>query len=130
MSYETIKTLVLKAVHDCGNENVENVVSVIEEQLSIKEADDVRKFLTWAFFDWLKRGFGRGNFDTRWNKWRDSLAGKKPCKSKDVRKLIAFGQKILATMQESDRTTNRLKADLKEFLAKTGITRGQLKRGY
>jgi hypothetical protein len=127
---DKVKTLILMAGKECGCGSVENVMSVIEERLTVGEANQTRAFLKWAFFDWPKRSFGHGNYEARYEQWRTGLAVKTPCNDKNVKKLIKLGQIILKTMQESDRTTQLLKADLKEFLAESGITRGQLKRGY
>ena len=63
-----IKPLVIQAVKDCGL-HLKNVMSCIEEHLTPKEALDVKGFLTWAFFDWDKRSFGHGNFESRWKKY-------------------------------------------------------------
>ena len=130
MASAKVRTLVLMSVNQCGRESIENVMSVIEEELTVKEAEDVRKFLTWAFFDWKMRGFGHGNFETRWNKWHGTLTGKKPYEGKDVKKLITRGQKLESAMQDHYQKSQRYKELLKNFLEGTGITRGQLKRGY
>jgi hypothetical protein len=127
---DKVKTLLLTAVKQCGIESIENVMSGIEESLTVGEADQTRAFLKWAFFDWENRCFGHGNYESRYEQWRTGTVGKQPYKGKDVKKLIAFGQEILATMQESHKTTQQLKADLMKFLKETGLTRGQLKRGY
>jgi hypothetical protein len=74
---EKVRVLVLQAVNECGRDSVENVLSGIEEQLTLKEAKDVRTFLKWAFFDWDTRGFGHGNFDKQ---WRKCFASEPSCK--------------------------------------------------
>lgn len=55
-----IKALLLIAVNECGRSSVSNIISSIEEQLTIDEAKNIKSFLTWAFFDWDKRSFGHG----------------------------------------------------------------------
>jgi hypothetical protein len=62
--------LVLTAVTQCGTGSVDNVMSVIERKISSQacchnlttnlnqeKAKNIRKFLSWAFFDWEERGF-------------------------------------------------------------------------
>ena len=73
---QKVRALVLMAVKGCGL-HVGNVLSLIEEQLTIKEAKDVKAFLIWAFFDWDERMFGHGNIGSRWDEWKSSQ-GKKP----------------------------------------------------
>jgi hypothetical protein len=63
------KTLILSAVKQCGVESVEDVLSVIEESLSVVEANQARAFLKWAFFDWDKRSFGYKNYISRYKQW-------------------------------------------------------------
>ena len=79
---DKVETLILMAVKDCGIESVENVMSLIMESLTIKEAEQTRAFLKWAFFDWENRCFGHGNYDARYEQWRTGIAGKKPHSTK------------------------------------------------
>jgi hypothetical protein len=69
-----LQTLVLNAVKQCGTSSVENVVSVFEEQITLAQAEQVRGFLKWAFFDWENRSFGHGNFRLRWRQWLNTQA--------------------------------------------------------
>ena len=74
-----VRSLVLMATEGCGL-HVKNALSMIEEQLTISEATNVRAFLTWAFFDWEERMFGHGNINDRWEEWKSSQ-GRKPKKA-------------------------------------------------
>jgi hypothetical protein len=95
------KTLILSAVKQCGVGSVENVLSVIEESLSVGEATEAREFLKWAFFDWDKRSFGYGNYISRYQQWLTGIAGKiqKPSVKKEskaipVKRLVEILQEI------------------------------------
>jgi hypothetical protein len=76
-----VKTLILMAVNQCGRDSIANVLSVIEEKLTIKEASDTKAFLQWAFFDWDKRSFGHGNIDERISEWKIYANKVKPAKT-------------------------------------------------
>jgi hypothetical protein len=98
--------------------------------ISFMDEDNINRFIRWTFEDWKVRSFDRKNFDKRWEEWRESLAGKKPYEGGNKAELIKIGQQILKGMHDSYRLSQRFKADLKEFLEITGLTRGQLGRGH
>jgi hypothetical protein len=68
---EKVRMLILHGVRGNGRD-LENVICSIEENLTLNEVEQVRGFLTWAFFDWEKRGFGHGNIDKRYAKYISS----------------------------------------------------------
>lgn len=69
---EKVRMLILHGVGENGRTNLENVICSIEEDLKMNEVEQVRGFLTWAFFDWEKRGFGHGTIDKRYAKYISS----------------------------------------------------------
>ena len=88
---DKVRTLILMAVNQCGRDSLEDVLSLIEERLTLNEAKDVKAFLKWAFFDWDNRMFGHGNITKRWKEWQATQPVKKgvedstkPCKIKSV----------------------------------------------
>lgn len=70
------KSLILRAVSSCGRSNVNEVMSFMFEQLTEKEAKDIRLFLKWAFSNWSIRMFGHGNIEKRWQQWLNSKINK------------------------------------------------------
>lgn len=62
-----VKNLILNATKACGA-NVDDVLSFVEEQLTIAQYKEVKSFLTWSFSK--KKYFGWGNFDERYNEFK------------------------------------------------------------
>ena len=103
---DKIRTLILMAVNQCGRDSLENVLSLIEEQLTLDEAKNIRAFLKWAFFDWDNRMFGHSNITKRWKEWRAT---------QPVRKVVEY--KLGVSHSRNDNKPITL-GDLYAFLTK------------
>ena len=63
MFNDLIKNLILNATKSCGRTDSEDILSFVEEQMTISEYKKAKAFLDWSF----KTGktFGWNNFDDR-----------------------------------------------------------------
>ena len=113
-----VQGLIVEAFRECGREtsihtSIKNIMLVIEEQLTVEEAKEVKSFLRWAFFDWELRGFGPLSIDIKWNEWRKSIGSVSVSEVTEVIRVVRPQRKsVLLTVRltpEERRTLDELK---------------------